>query len=118
MFTHETILALRPLTLGAPQPSPTFGHFRNEYSARTLMEVKHFLSRCLRRMNAASLQTPDVIVIDAGRRSFELKSELERWMEQHPQLHRVRIRVPGQPGWLRALWKRWIRREAATATPA
>jgi hypothetical protein len=115
MFTHETILALRPLTLGAPQPQPEFGHFRNEYFARTLMETKQFLLRCLRRMHTGNAQTPDVILIDAGQRNGELREELARWMEAHPQLDGVRIKFPARPGWLLRRWKRFIRREGTTA---
>lgn len=115
MFSHQTILALRPPQVGAPQPLPLLGHFRDEHCARNVMEAKQFLLRCLQRLNSTTFRTPDVILIDAGQRNPEFKIEMERWMETHPQFDSVQIQFPVKPGWFVKRWRRWICREGTSA---
>ena len=116
MFTHQTILWLRVLTPDRPSPLPVFGHFRDYHFARNVMEAKQYLLRCLHRMNQAHFPTPDVILLDAGPDNADIKTELERWMDLHPRLGRVKVIFPAKLPWIRRCWKQWIRREGTTIT--
>lgn len=115
MFTHQTILSLRVSIIGAPAASPVFGHFRDYHFARNVMEAKQHLLRCLRHMNPAHFRTPDVILVDAGADNVDIKSELERWIESHPRLGRVKIIFPAKLSWLRRRWQQRIQRTKTTA---
>jgi hypothetical protein len=117
MFTHQTILSLRLADSGVPRALPVLGHFRDFHFVRNLMETKQFLLRCIRGLNQAHSRTPDVIMIDAGPNNFEIKTELERWMEAHPQLDGVKVVLPAKASRARR-WKEWIRRGGTTATTA
>lgn len=70
------------------------------------MEVKQYLLRCLRRANPPHARTPDVILVDAGQNSTDIKAELERWIEAHPRLHRIKIQLPQPRPWVVRLWER------------
>ena len=72
---------------------------------RNVMEVKRYLLRCLRNMNPILFPTPDVILVDAGHNNADYKSELERWMEAHPRLQRIKIVFPQKYSW-KNWWKR------------
>lgn len=117
MFRHQTVLLLRPVTIGARASAPVHGWFRNYYYARNVVEVKGLLLRWLQGLNAG-VPAPDCVVIDAGQSNTDFKAELERWMSSHPRLDPVRVEFPAKPGWVRRIWKRWVRREATTATSA
>ena len=106
MFNHQTILLLRPGLPGTGGTLPLRGHFRDHHFARTVMEVKRHLLRCLRNMKPHLFDTPDFIVVDAGANNHDIKSELERWMDAHPRLRRIRIIFPSPRPWVVRAWKR------------
>lgn len=99
MFTHQTILLLRASLPDGAAPLPLCGHFRDYHFVRTVMEVKRHLLRCLRNMRPAMLTTPDLILVDAGASNHDIKSELERWIEGHPRLRRIKIIFPPPRPW-------------------
>jgi hypothetical protein len=106
MFEHQTILALRLSGSEGASALPIFGHFRDYHFARNVMEVKQHLLRCLRRAHQPHVRTPDVILVDAGHHNIDIKTELERWMEEHPRLPRIKIRFPAPRPWVVRLWER------------
>ena len=106
MFEHQTILALKPPMTEGQSPLPVFGHFRDYHFARNVMEVKQYLLRCLRYTQPSLVRTPDVILVDAGHNNLDIKAELERWIEAHPRLHRIRIQFPTPRPWVVRLWER------------
>lgn len=115
MFNHQTILSLRP-ALDTSAALPVFGHFRDYHFARNVMEAKRHLLRCLHNQNQSQSATPDIILVDAGRDSRDIRTELERWLEAHPRLGRVQVRLPERGSWLGRLWP-WTRHaEHSTAT--
>src|SRR5204862_1115013 len=118
MFTHQTILSLRLSAPGKPTELPTLGHFRDVHRVRNVMEAKHFLLCGLRGLRALRQRTPDVILVDAGANSSEIKAELVRWMNEHPRLGKVRVRFPAWAPWWRTWLKGLIRHDAATAMNA
>jgi hypothetical protein len=105
MFTHRTILSLQADLPGGSAPVSVSGYFREDHVVRNVMEVKHYLLRCLRNINPILFPTPDFILIDAGRSNRDIKSELERWMEAHPRLQRVKIVFPRKWSWMKRWWK-------------
>jgi hypothetical protein len=105
MFSHRTILSLRAGLAGCAAPVSVAGHFREHHVVRTVMEVKHYLVRCLRNMNPILFPMPDVILIDAGRNNTDIKSELQRWMNAHPRLQRVKIDFPRKFSSMRGWWR-------------
>jgi hypothetical protein len=70
------------------------------------MEVKRHLLHCLRNTKPAVSLTPDLILVDAGENNYHIKSELERWMEKHPGLRRIRIVFPRPRPWFPRAWLR------------
>ena len=82
------------------------GYFRDYHFARNVMEVKRYLLRCLRNLNSHSCPTPDVILVDAGRDNVDIKTELERWMEKHPRLQRIKVIFPPPRPWVVRAWAR------------
>jgi hypothetical protein len=105
MFTHQTILLLRAGLVGCAAPLPVCGHFRDYHFVRTVMEVKRHLWRCLRNMKP-TLATPDFILVDAGANNHDIKSELEKWMENHPRLGRIKVIFPPPRPWVVRAWAR------------
>lgn len=106
MFTHQTILLLRPGLPGARGSLPLRGHFRDYHFVQTVMEVKHHLLQCLRNMKPYVSKTPDLILLDAGANNHDIKSELERWMNRHPRLGRIKVICPRPRPWVVRAWKR------------
>jgi hypothetical protein len=107
MFTHRTILFLRPGVESAAL-LPVRGHFRDYHFARNVMEVKQYLLRCLHNMCAASAPAPDVIVVDADN-NHDIKLELEQWMEPHPRLRKIKVIFPPPRPWVVRLCERAVR---------
>jgi hypothetical protein len=60
--------------------------------------------RCLRHMRPAVLATPDLILVDAGSNNHDIKSELERWIEKHPRLRRIKVIFPPPRPWVIRAW--------------
>ena len=83
---------------------PVYGHFRDHYFARSVMEVKQHLLRCLRNMKPQGAATPDFILLDAGAYNHDIKSELELWLEKHPRLRRIKVKLPPPRPWAVRLW--------------
>ena len=106
MFAHYTVLALRPRAPHASSPMSVYGHLRDYHFARNVTEVKGYLSRCLRRMNPLLFTMPDFILVDAGSRNLDIKTELERWLDEHPQCRRIKVIFPPRPCWLKRWWER------------
>jgi hypothetical protein len=106
MFTHETILLLRGGLSECAASLPVCGHFRDYHFVRNVMEVKQHLLRCLRNNRPALLAMPDFIVVDAGPSNSDIKSELERWLEKHPRLGRIKVVFPPPRPWVLRLWTR------------
>lgn len=115
MFTHQTILSLRANTVGTPASLPVFGHFRDYHFARNVMEAKQYLLRCVRGMNRGRCSTPDFVLVDAGSDNDSIRSELERWLEEHPRLGRVRVKHPARRPWFLRGWKIWNWRQGGAA---
>ena len=103
MFAPQTVLLLR----GLASPSGlafSFFHFRRRYRpAKSVMEVKQYLLRCVHKMT--SVPVPELIMVDAGPNNADIKTELERWLDAHPRLRRVQVVFPPAPSWLRRFWK-------------
>ena len=85
---------------------PLHGHFSDHHFVRTVMEVKRHLLRCVRNMKPHASNTPDIILVDAGANNHDIKSELERWMERHPRLQRIKVVFPSPRPWVVRAWKR------------
>ena len=113
MFTHQCVLSLRPGEAKALLPK--YGHFRDLHFVRSLMEAKGHLLLCMAQINQRNCPTPDVIIVDAGTDTAHIKTELERWLNEHPRLDHVRVTLPRKPFWLRRLWRKWLC--AAPASP-
>ena len=91
MSANQTIVLLRALPR---PPSRWFGwlNFRRRYQpAANVMEVKRYLLNCVRKMKPELFPMPTLIVVDAGERNADIKSELERWINKLPRLRRVRV---------------------------
>ena len=116
MFSHRTILSLQTGLPGRSAPVSISGYFREDHVVRNVMEVKRYLLRCLRNMNPILFPTPDVILIDAGHNNADFKSELERWMEAHPRLQRVKIVFPKKWSWMKRWWQLRIGSAGRTRT--
>ena len=98
----ETVLILRAsaetqTTLCVPFSfrRPRIGFVKN------LTEVKGHLLRCLKR---GVPELPHSVMLDAGPNSHDFKSELNRWLERHPKLRRVRVVVPAELSWMARGW--------------
>ena len=111
MFSHQTILLLRPSVPGGALPLR--GHFRDYHFVQNVMEVKRHLLRCLRKLKPEATAPPDFILVDAGANNHDIKSELERWMENHPRLGRIKVIFPQPRPWVVRAW-RWATRSPAT----
>jgi hypothetical protein len=86
---------------------PAWLSFRHRYHpARSVMEVKQHLLRCVRPVRPERLPVPSMIVVDAGTNNADIKSELERWIERHPRLRCVRVVCSSTSPWLRWIWNR------------
>lgn len=64
------------------------------------MEVKGYLLRCLRKLKTGVALVPKLIVVDAGPNNADIKSELDRWLENHPALREVKVVLPPRRTWL------------------
>ena len=106
MFTHHTVLMLRTSPSGEAAQLPVCGYFRDYHFARSVMEVKRHLLRCLRNMQPAVSATPDIILIDAGPYNADIKCELDRWIEKHHRLRRIKVMLPQPRPWVVRLWAR------------
>ena len=106
MFATRTVLLLQAI----PRPAswlPIWICFRRRYHpARSVMEVKQHLLRCLRPVRPERLPVPSMIVVDAGTNNADIKSELEYWIERHPRLLCVRVVCSPASWWLRWIWNR------------
>lgn len=101
MFATQTVLLLRALPRPASLLSGLFNLRRRYHSARSVMEVKQHLLRCVRRIKPELFPVPTVIMVDAGANNADIKSELERWLDRHPRLRRVRVILPPAQSWVR-----------------
>ena len=72
------------------------------------MEVKQHLLRCLHALKPERPAVPSLIMLDAGAMNADIKTELERWLERHPRLRRVRVVCSPASSWLKRIWK-WKR---------
>jgi hypothetical protein len=100
---------LRTRSPGEAAQLPVCGYLRDYHFARSVMEVKRHLLRCLRNMQPAASATPDIILIDAGLRNADIKTELERWIEKHHRLRRIKVMLPRPRPWVVRLWARAAR---------
>jgi hypothetical protein len=120
MFTHQTILLLRPGLPGSAALLPLRGHFRDYHFVQNVMEVKRHLLRCLRKLKPEATSTPDFILVDAGANSRDIRSELERWLESHPRLGRIKVIFPPPRPWVLRVCKRlhdWLQMRRAGLAP-
>ena len=104
MFTHQRILLLRASSPDGALRLPLCGWFRDYQFVRTVMEVKRHLLRCVRKMRPAGFTAPDLILVDAGVNNHDIKSELERWIDGHPRLRRIKIILPPPRPWAVRTW--------------
>ncbi len=105
MFAPHTVLLLRALANPSSTAFSLF-HLRRRYRpAKSVMEVKQYLLRCVRKIKPEACPVPTLIMVDAGANNADIKSELERWLDKHPRLRRVRVVFPPAPSWLRRFWK-------------
>jgi hypothetical protein len=100
---------LRTGSPGEAAQLPVCGHFRDYHFVRSVMEVKRHLLRCLRNMQPAVSATPDIILIDAGPNNADIKSELDRWIEKHHRLRRIKVMLPQPRPWVVRSWARAAR---------
>ena len=102
---NATVLILRDpraarLTPCAPE---SFTRPRLRF-ARNLVEVKAYLLRCLRKMETGMFALPNYIMVDAGERDADIKSELSRWLDQHPRLRCIQVVLPTEVSWMARCW--------------
>lgn len=111
MFASHTVLMMRGLPTPSALPFSCLQFRRRYHAASNVMEVKRYLSRCVGKSN--SCPVPTLILVDAGERNLDIKSELDRWIEKHPRLRCVKVVFPRLGRWSRlsrfaaAFTKRW-----------
>jgi hypothetical protein len=117
MFANQTVLLMRGLPSPSGASSSTFQFRRRYHATKNVMEVKAYLTRCIRRPGSCAV--PAAILIDAGERNRDIQSELQHWLSRHPRLWHVKIFVPRAGIGLRLwklvtnLWKRCVRQGVA-----
>lgn len=97
---------------------PEYGHFRDIHHVRNVTEAKRHLSLCMAQVNQRNCPTPDSIIVDAGEDAANIKTELERWMNEHPRLDHIRVTLPAGISWLGRCWRAVVGRKAAGASAA
>jgi hypothetical protein len=104
MIALRTVLMLRLLPRPASLLIDALAFRRPCHLARNVMDAKRYLLRCAADRHAKRWPVPSAIFVDAGAGNNDIKTELERWLDRHPRLRRVRVVCTPASSWLKRLW--------------
>lgn len=106
MIALRTVLMLRLLPRPASLWLDALTFRRPCHLARNVMDAKRYLLRCAGDRRSARWPVPTAVFVDAGEGNHDIKTELERWLDRHPRLRRVRVVCAPASSWLKRIWNR------------